>query len=138
MKTGLEKVKPPVKIINFLKEDKQAFGLLVGKAVSPDEAHSHPLTTVPLALACSKTDLRQTEKSPLRNHLIQGAQSLGTQSPLRACWIYDAMAVVRILEPCETWGEFADSFLNYCSASGVENALMITIAFDLYFESSVK
>ena len=37
--------------MNVLKEDQQAFGLLVGKVPTSEEAHSYPLRTVPLALA---------------------------------------------------------------------------------------
>lgn len=51
LKTGQEKVKRDLKAVNIFKEDGQAFGVLVEKATTPEEAHSHPLTTVPLTLA---------------------------------------------------------------------------------------
>jgi hypothetical protein len=47
IKTGMEKDKRETKAVNVIKEDRQAFGLLVEKATSPEEAHSYPLTTVP-------------------------------------------------------------------------------------------
>ena len=40
LETGLKKKKKTPKVINVLKEDKQAFGLLVGKTTSLLEAHS--------------------------------------------------------------------------------------------------
>ena len=40
LKTGLEKPKKDSKVIYVLKEEKQAFGVLVGKSTSPYEAHS--------------------------------------------------------------------------------------------------
>ena len=54
---GWKKVKRVSKAVNVLKEDRQAFGLLVGKATTPKEAHSHSLTSVPLALATADRGL---------------------------------------------------------------------------------
>ena len=48
--TGLKKEKQEKKI-DVLKEDRQVFGLLVGKFKTLGEALAHPLTTIPLALA---------------------------------------------------------------------------------------
>ena len=59
---GMEKTKKDPKAINVLKEDKQAFGLLVGKITSLEEELSYALTTVPLALATPERDLRQAQK----------------------------------------------------------------------------
>ena len=39
LRTGMEKAKRDAKVVNILKEDKQAIGCLVGKAVSPEIAH---------------------------------------------------------------------------------------------------
>ena len=65
IKTGQEKIKKDPKTVNILKEDRQAFGMLVGKTTTPEEAHSHPLTSVPLALATPERDLRQGFKAAL-------------------------------------------------------------------------
>ena len=43
----------------MIKEDRQAFGLLVGKVQSPSEALKYPLTTVSLALAKPDQTLHQ-------------------------------------------------------------------------------
>ena len=58
LNTGLNKVIKEPKNINILKEDKQAFGLLLGKSTSPKEAHSYHLTSVPLSLAAPDGNLR--------------------------------------------------------------------------------
>ena len=58
IKTGMDRAKKVPKAISILKEDRQAFGALVGKATSPREAHSYPLTTVPLAVASPDSGLR--------------------------------------------------------------------------------
>ena len=69
----MDRAKKVPKAISILKEDRQAFGALVGKATSQREAHSNPLTTVPLALASPDSDLRQGWKAALRNFLIEEA-----------------------------------------------------------------
>jgi len=43
IKIGMEKPKKTLKVVNILKEEKQAFGALVGKATTAREAHSYPL-----------------------------------------------------------------------------------------------
>ena len=98
IKTGMERAKKIPKAISILKEDRQAFGSLVGKATSPRDAHSYPLTTVPLALASPDSDLRQGCKAALRNFLIE--ESLAeVQTPLsKAAWLVDGMAAVRSIK----------------------------------------
>ncbi len=48
---GIEKAKKTPKAISILKEDRQAFGLLVAKATSLEEAFSFPITTLPLSIS---------------------------------------------------------------------------------------
>ena len=62
--------------MNVLKEDRQAFGLLVGKVTTHQEVNSYPLTTVPLALATPDRDLRQGSKAALSNYLIEESNSI--------------------------------------------------------------
>ena len=51
LKTGLEKKKKNNKVLDIIKEDPQAFSLMVGKVGSAAEALAFPITTVPLVLA---------------------------------------------------------------------------------------
>ena len=75
--------------MNVLKEDRQAFGLLVGEATTPEEAHSHPLTSVRLALATADRDLRQGTKAALRNYLIHESDPVCDKAPEKAHWLID-------------------------------------------------
>ena len=51
------------KILSTLQEDYQAFGLIVDKAISLEEAFSFNITTVPLSIATPDRKLRQLEKT---------------------------------------------------------------------------
>ena len=95
IKTGQEKAKKVPKAVNVLKEDRQAFGLLVGKVTTSEEAHSYPLTTGPLALATPERDLRQGSKAALRNYLIEESNSITEELPTRGNWLIDGMAAVK-------------------------------------------
>ena len=94
LKTGLEVKVREAKVINQLKEDKQVFGLLVAKEISPKEVYSYPLTTLPFALSYPYGKLQRSQKAPFRNYLISKSKSTRTKVPTDADWIYDGMAVV--------------------------------------------
>ena len=49
--TRLKNAKKMSPAVNVMKEEKQAFGLLVGKFSSAEEALAYPLTSIPLSLA---------------------------------------------------------------------------------------
>ncbi len=65
--TGITKKKPPIKAVSVLKKDCQAFGLILAKAISLEDAFCFPITSVPLALATPDGSLRQSDKASLRN-----------------------------------------------------------------------
>ena len=56
--TGMKKKKVIPKAVALLKEDCQAFGLIVSKAISIEKAFTYPITSVPLALATTECGLR--------------------------------------------------------------------------------
>ena len=132
IRTGQEKAKKDSKAVNVLKEDRQAFGVLVGKATTPEEAHSHPLTTVPLALATQERDLRQGSKATLRNYLIDECTSIIEEPPNRGNWLIDGMAAVKSIPSQMTWGEYADILLKFCLPPRQSKPLRIGIIFDSY------
>ena len=109
LNTGREKSHIVAKAVNILKEDRQAFGCLVGKSTSPQEAHSHPLTSVPLAMATPHRDLRQGFKACFRNFLIDESNSISESFPKGSNWFIDGMAVIKAVQP-QTWGEYAAAF----------------------------
>ena len=95
----MKKLKKTPRAISVLKEDVQAFGLLVEKAVSLQEAFCYPITSIPLSLAYPEGTLRQENKSNLRNQIIQDCPSSQSEvAPREARWIYDGMA----LQNCKT------------------------------------
>ena len=140
IKTGLEQPKKAPRAVNILKEEKQAFGTLVGKTTSAREAHSYPLTTVPLALSTDDKDLRQGSKSMLRNYMITEAAAMGEEAPIRADWnwIVDGMAAVQSVFPKDTWGEFADSLFRFCKPPKCCNPSSLVIVMDTYGKHKIK
>ena len=66
--TGMEKKEADA--LSILKEDHHAFGLLLAKAVSTEEAFQFPVTTLALSLATPEGKLRQSDEAVLRNYLI--------------------------------------------------------------------
>ena len=115
LNTGIKKKKKTPHATEVIKEDKQAFGLLVGKAISDTEAFSHPLTTYPLSIATADGDLYQRDKAKWRNYLIEVSLSTTTETPLQCAWLIDGMAVIRTLKPSATYKVFADSIITFLS-----------------------
>ena len=139
IKTGQEKVKKESKAVNITKEDRQAFGVMVGMATSPEEVHSHPLTSVPLALATPERDLRQGSKSALRNHIIEESSSATEdQPPIRGNWLIDGMAAVRSIPSQQTWGEFTDILVKFCLPPSQSKSKQLGIIFDSYSTATTK
>lgn len=138
IKTGLEKPKKFQKVVNILKEEKQAFGVLVGKATTAREAHSHPLTSVPLALSTEESCLRQGAKSVLRNHIIEETKAEQDEPPTRAEWLIDGMAAVQAVPPKSTWKEYAESLLKFCMPPAEYNPVRVAIIMDTYGERRIK
>ena len=69
-----KKKKTTPKQVDILKEDRQAFKLLVGKVKTPEESLSHPLTTIPLALAFLIDTPKQPQKVQLCNFFTEDAR----------------------------------------------------------------
>ena len=83
------------KKISILKEDRQAFGFLLGKEADLHESFQYPITRFPLSIASSDGKLKQGQKSLLRNLLIAEASAITKSAPKLSRWIFDAMALVR-------------------------------------------
>ena len=88
----------------MIKENRQAFGLLLGKVQTPSEALKYPLTTVPLALAEPDQALRQqSTKATLRRLLYEKSDSIIKETPDEADWLVEGMAAVAVLQRQETF-----------------------------------
>ena len=136
--TGLKPEKKTAKVINVLKEDKQAFGLLVGKSTSLTEAHSYPLTSVPLALASPDGDLRQSAEASLRNHLMDATNAVEDDALLKATWIIDGMAIICSMNPRVNWGSFCEAFIDNCMPPKELLPAKLEIVMDTYGEGCIK
>ena len=69
------------KIVSNLQEDCQAFGLIVDKSFSLEEAFSFSITTVLLSIATPNRKLRQSGKEFHLNYIIKELEALHTISP---------------------------------------------------------
>ena len=128
----LEKVKVKNNTLDVIKEDRQAFGLLVGKVQTPSEALKYPLTTVPLALAEPDQKLRQqSTKATLRRFVYEKSDSIVKETPDEADWSVDGMAAVAAVPPQETYKDFANAIFSYCKPKDVTCPKSLIIIFDL-------
>ena len=139
LKTGIVKKQNKPRAAEVIKEDKQAYGLLVGKAVSKEEAFSHPLTSFPLSIATTEGDLYQGDKHDWRNYLIQLSSSVTTENPIHCAWFFDGMAGVRTLSACSTYKAFANSLISFMSSltEGC-HPTVIGLINDCYLDDSTK
>ena len=132
IRAGLEKVKVKNNTLDVIKEDRQAFGLLVGKVQTPSEALKYPLTTVPLALAEPHQKLRQqSTKATLGRFVYEKLDSIVKETPDEADWSVDEMAAVAAVPPQETYKDFVNAIFSYCKSKGVTCPKSLIIIFDL-------
>ena len=117
MKTGIKKKKKSPKEEEVLKEDCQAFGLIFSKALSFEEAFAHPITRFPFRAATPDGNLRQSEKTSLRNYLIDQVNTSNLTLPGDVVWLIDGMTAVQTLLPKkEVWAVAGSPFKVYESS----------------------
>ena len=122
----------------IMKEDRQAFGLIISKAISLEDAFMYPITSVPLALATTENGLRQSDKASFRNFLINTANSEIPEVPKYCTWLVDGMAVVRSMKPKNTYQKFYESLLNFITPDTKYEPKGIVFCSDVYKVRSVK
>ena len=139
LKTGIKKKKKKQPATEVLKEEKQAFGVLVGKAISNKEAFSYPLTSLPLSIATCEGKLYQGDKHDLRNVLMNDSFSKTTIVPNNCAWLVDGMALIRKMKSAETYRHFTNSLIGYIS-SITENhgPKVVGLINDVYLAESTK
>ena len=80
IKTGVVELKDEnPKVLDILIEEKRAFGVMVSKCASKEEAFSFPMTSLPLSIANPNGSLYSSDKSKFRNVLI--GDSFSTEPP---------------------------------------------------------
>ena len=97
----------------MLKEDCQAFGLIVSKSISNAEAFSHCITSYPLSVATPDGELRQSDKASFRNYLKDVAGASSKLVPEKAAWFVDGLAAIRSLKAKDTFQEWIDTLLRF-------------------------
>lgn len=138
LSNGVEKKKAVPKAVTLLKEDRQAFGLIIAKSVSLQEAFEYPITTVPLAVATTDSTLRQSDKASLRNFLINECNSVSEEPPKNCSWFIDGLAAVRSLQPKRTYREWLRSFLQFTKPPKDVEAIQVGLINDTYKADSIK
>ena len=141
IETGLKKPKKMPAAVNVMKEEKQAFGLLIGKFSSTEEALAYPLTSIPLSLATPDGNLRQSSKATFGNHIMHESNSIIEDSPYHhASWIIDGMAAIRsiTLKKANTWVDYANSLLQFVTPPDSFNPKAVIIVMDTYADGRIK
>ena len=93
---------------------------------------SYLLTSIPLTLAFPDNTLRQSQKAPLRNFLIEDAKALCKQPNEVSDWFIDSMAAVNSIGSKDTWNEYADKFFKYCMPKDSSRVKILSMIFDSY------
>ena len=138
LKTGSEKKKKVLKSLSVLKEDCQAFGLLVNKTEKLAEAFKYPITSVPLAVATPESTLYQSDKAGLRNYMINLSKRSSHKYPRDAQWVIDGMAAIRLVPPRSTYEEWFKTLVKPITPPAEARATSLKIIMDTYVELSVK
>ena len=138
LNTGIVKEKKTKKAVDVMKEDRQAFGILIAKSVSLEEAFKFPITSVPLAVANPDRTLRQGDKASLRNMLIENSSSSSTIIPQGCTWLIDGMAVIQTVKPQETFREYYKKVIKFIEPPQFSNPKIVGMINDTYFKDSIK
>ena len=138
LKTGIEKTKNTPKTTTVLKEDCQAYGIIIAKSISKEEAFSHCVTSVPLSVATPEGELRQSDKASLRNFLNDEASAASKCVPQKAVWFVDGLAAIRSLKPKDTFEEWIDTLLRFITPPDIAEASVIGMINDTYSSYSTK
>ena len=141
LKTGITKPQKTPKPVEVLKEDVQGFGILADHKTTLKEAFKYPITTLPLSIAESATDLRgatSSSKSKFRNHILKTINSISYVCPKSAVWIYDAAKFIRCQPPERTYQQFFDKILERMIPPKNVYSLSVHIVLDKYVNNSTK
>ena len=138
LNTGLVRAIKTPKAISILKEDRQAFGLIIAKAASLDEAFSYPITSVPLSVATPEGTLRQSDKASLRNFLITDSDASTEITPKNCISLVDGLAAIRTLKPKLTCKPWIESLVHFITPPRDCAPIGIGLISDTYPEKSAK
>ena len=120
----------------MLKEDKNAFGIIISKCKTKEEGFSFPLTYYPLSIAKSEELLYSADKSKFRNYLK--SDFCCNKANLNAVWIIDLGYALRQIAPKSTYREYSSALLDWILPSSQYSARSIVITVDDYRKESTK
>ena len=93
-----------------------------------------------LTLTTSEGSLRQrNNKALIRNFLITEVNAI-VENPdlIKSRWIVDGMALIRLLETCQTYDLYFENFIIFISPPKFSEPIQIEIANDIYKYESAK
>ena len=90
-----------------------------------------------MSIATTENELRQGSKSILRNFIIDECKSVENTPPKNARLIYDALAIMRTLKPCETYESWFLKLYNI-RIQNTKNPISIELINDKYVKDSIK
>ena len=102
------------------------------------QSFAFPITTYPLSLETPDGNLRQVTKSLLRNYMIEQANAVIEHPLFYARWIYNGMAILRILKPKSTYRELMESLINVITPSSRSCPITIEMVNYIYLQDSMK
>ena len=136
--TGLKKKKNENKVLSSVKQDRQAFGMIISNNIDLEIAFSYPITDLPLSIANIDGTLRTGQKCLLRNHLITESNAEVETSPHNASWIVDTMSIIRTMKPEKTFKDFFRKLMNIVSPPSSFQPKRLELVNDVYKNRSIK
>ena len=115
-----------------MKEDCQAFVIVISRVLGLEEAFKYPIKSVPLFVATPDGDLWQSNKASLRNCLIEQSNSTTRDIPKKASWLINGLAAVQTLI------QINQSLLRFMTPPDVAEAILVGMVNDTYQELSAK
>ena len=123
---------------DILKEDCQAFGTIIAKALTLDEAFQYPITSFPLSVTTLDGDLHQSEKASLRHFFINNSNATTNCKPQKASWFTDGLAAGQSLKSKDIYGEWIENSICFITPPEAAECLLAGMVNDAYQEQSTK
>ena len=92
---GIKGKKKTSKAISVIKEDRQAFSVILGNEIDLSEALKYPITSIPLSIRNPDDTLRQSPKNIFRNFLIDQSSAIQIEPHFQTRWIIEIIRSVK-------------------------------------------
>ena len=122
---GIKGKKKTSKAISVIKEDRQAFSVILGDEIDLSEALKYPITSIPLSIRNPDDTLRQSPKNIFRNFLIDQSSAIQIEPHFQTRWIIEIIrsvkskktykkcftALIKIVVPYKHWNPESIEFI---------------------------